>query len=108
MPAFKERGYGVAIITYDAPEKLQRFADRHGKAAALLSDSNSETIEALGIRNTAFEEGSRAYGVPHPIVFVVDRNGVIKAKFFEEDYRVRPPAADILAGIDAMETASTD
>jgi hypothetical protein len=29
--------------------------------------------------------------VPRPIIFVVDRDGVIKAKLFEETFKKRPP-----------------
>ncbi|NRA31563.1 MAG: hypothetical protein HRU11_15040, partial [Parvularculaceae bacterium] len=46
------------------------------------------------------------YGIPHPAVFVVDENGVVEAKLYEEDYasnkksyRNRPAVETILEAV---------
>jgi len=40
---------------------------------------------------------SRSFGVPHPGTFIVDRRGVVQARFFEDAYQERYTAATILA-----------
>ena len=52
-----------------------------------LSDAESQTIEAYHIRNEAAR--GKAEGVPNPGTFILDREGVIRAKLFLEGYRDR-------------------
>ena len=47
------------------------------------------TILALGILNEDYEPGHRAYGIPHPGGFVVNRDHEIVGKVFIESYRER-------------------
>ena len=56
-------------------------------AFPLLSDPGSKTIEAYHIRNEAAK--GKAEGVPRPGTFIVDQDGVIRAKLFLEGYRDR-------------------
>ena len=53
----------------------------------MLSDPESRTIEAFHIRNEAAR--GKAEGVPHPGTFIIDRQGIIRAKLFLEGYRDR-------------------
>ena len=57
-------------------------------------------IDKYDLRDPQYKEGSLAYGVPRPIVFILSPEGVIKAKLFEETYKTRPPVEDILAALD--------
>ena len=66
---------------------LKRFSDGAKITFPLLSDPESQTIDAYHIRNEAAK--GRAEGVPNPGTFVVDREGVIRAKLFLEGYRDR-------------------
>jgi hypothetical protein len=54
-------------------------------------------IDAFGIRNEAIKDGF-AKGVPHPVLFIMDANGKVEAKYFEEDYRERITVSSILTG----------
>ncbi len=54
-------------------------------------------IRELGILNETLPKDSPFFGVPYPGSFVLDAQGVITAKYFEDDYRERYTAADILA-----------
>jgi len=40
--------------------------------------------------------------VPRPIIFVLDRQGTIKAKLFEESFTKRPPLGLIRATLDKL------
>ncbi len=104
--SFESMGYGVASVSYDSPAKLAQFANAQGERIALLSDENSSTIKALGILNDQVSESSSLYGFPHPIVFAVRPDGTIAAKFFEQDYRRRPPLDAIIADLEALDGAS--
>ena len=91
-----DAGYNIAIISYDAPEKLTKFATRYSFDFPMLSDQNSETIKAFGILNEDFAPDHFAYGVPHPHIYVVNKDKTIKAVLSEEGYKRRPEIADVV------------
>jgi peroxiredoxin len=92
----EKTGYRLAGLSYDLPDVLKSFADKRGLAYTLLSDSKSEVIDRYGLRDTQYPPGSKAYGVPKPIVFIVSRAGTIEAKLYEDSFRKRPPLALVL------------
>jgi hypothetical protein len=96
LAALKAKGYGVAAISYDSPAILVDFARRRSITFPLLSDPGSKIIRAFGILNEAAPRNSFVYGVPYPGSFLVDREGKVVAKYFEEDYTERFTASDIL------------
>jgi peroxiredoxin len=96
------RGYALAAISYDAPEVLSDFAQRRDIAYTLLSDAGSRTIDAFHLRDPQYPPGSRAYGVPQPSIFVISRDGVIRAKLAVEGFKVHPTNESILAAIDGL------
>ena len=100
--AIERRGYKMAGISYDTPEILSTFIERRKIAYTLLSDPKSEIIDRFGLRDPQYRPGSRAYGVPRPVIFVIDRTGTIKAKLYEETYQKRPPAALVVETLDKI------
>jgi peroxiredoxin len=62
----------------------------------MLSDPGSITIDAYKIRNTKVRPG-RAEGIPHPTIFLVNKEGKITAKLREENFRERPTIEAIVA-----------
>lgn len=81
----------VAGMTYDKTDVLAEFHGKEGLGYPMLQDVDVALVNALGIRNEDYDEGHRAYGIPHPGVLWVDGEGVIRAKFAIEGYRARPP-----------------
>jgi peroxiredoxin len=81
----KIEGAGVTVvaISYDPVDVLADFAKSKGITFPLLADAGSKTIDAYGIRDA---EGN---GYPHPGTFLVDKEGVIRAKLFEEGFKKR-------------------
>lgn len=74
-------------ISYDDVAVLAGFSERSEIAFPLLSDPESETIVSYNVLN---EEGSgRLEGIPRPGTFILDEDGVIRAKLFLESYRDR-------------------
>lgn len=113
----RTQGVGLAAISYDPPETLSAFAERYGVTFPLLSDAGSDVITRYGIRNTVadvetlddpiVEEQFRQYvsvtspnprfrGMAYPGTFVLDPQGRIKARHFEDFYRERNTVASIL------------
>ena len=96
-------GYAVAILTYDSPRDMRRFAGRRKIGYTLLSDPDSEIIRAFDLLNERYRRGSYAHGVPHPAIFVVDPDRTITLRFSEESYRDRP---EIDVVLDALRRAT--
>jgi hypothetical protein len=93
----REQGLGLIAFSYDSPETLRKFADSRGITFPLIADVGSAIIKRFGILNEQQEPGTRSYGIPHPGTFIVDREGVVTARFFEDAYQERYTAAAILA-----------
>ena len=86
----------VVAMTYDSVEMLKTVEEDQGIEFTLLHDEGITHVNALGILNEDYEPDSRAYGVPHPGIFLLSPDGVIRFKFAEESYRIRPDFADVL------------
>lgn len=75
----------------------QRVAEEQGTDPPdylFLSDPGSQVIGRYGLRNADDDRG-----IPHPTTFVLDRDGVVRWKFVETDYRVRPTNEMILEAL---------
>ena len=94
LKSIEEAGVQIVGISYDSPAVLKRFSDRQKITFPLLSDPESKTIDAYHIRNEAAR--GKAEGVPHPGTFVLDREGVIRAKLFLDGYRDRHTTAALV------------
>ena len=94
-------------ISIDPPDVSKTFADKiasDGKGAVgfpLLSDPDHKIIDTYGLRDPAYE-GQKVYGIPHPAVYVIDKNGKVTWAKIETDYRTRPTNAEIRAALDAL------
>ena len=97
-----KRGYAVAGISYDSPAILKNFTERREIGYTLLSDPKSEVIDRYKLRDPQYKLGSKAYGVPRPIIFVLDTKGVIKAKLYEDTYKKRPPLTVVVRTLDGL------
>jgi len=87
LKTIEEAGVQVVGLSYDDPAVLKRFSDKAKLSFPMLSDPESKTIEAYHIRNEAAK--GKAEGVPKPGTFILDQNGVIRAKLFLDGYRDR-------------------
>lgn len=96
LPELRKKGMGLAVMTYDSPAILADFSRRRGITFPLLSDQGSSTIKAYGLLNTTVDPTSMNYGIPFPGTFIVNRQGVVTARFFEEAYQERNTVASIL------------
>ncbi len=100
--SIEQRGYKIVGLSYDDPSVTKAFTDRRRITYTLLSDPKSAVIDRWKLRDPQYPAGNRAFGVPRPIIFVIDRKGVIRASLAEETYKTRPPVAEVLKAIAAV------
>lgn len=98
----ERRGYRLVGVSYEGPEVNKAFALRRGITYPLLSDVDAKTIAAWGLRDPQYPQGHRAFGVPRPVIYVIDRQNMIRARLAEETYQNRPPVAVLVRTIDAL------
>jgi len=96
----------LAGLSYDSPDALSTFVGRRGLTYTLLSDPKSEVIDRYGLRDPQYPPGNKAYGVPRPIIFILDREATIKAKLFEETFKTRPQVGLIIGTLDKVAASS--
>ncbi len=102
IAGIEKRGYRLAGISYDPPTPEAEFIKKWNIRYTLLSDPKSEIIDRYNLRDPLYPPGNRAYGVPRPIIFILDRDGVIRAKLYEETYKTRPPVGLVLETLDKL------
>lgn len=105
---FDERGYSLVSVSTDTVDELEEFNERQDIQFTMLADPDSVAIEAFGVRDPAYDENHRAFGVPYPITFVLDESGVVTDKFYnapgygeQGGYRVRVDSKKVIEALDA-------
>jgi peroxiredoxin len=116
----REKGLGLAAISYDRPEILTAFTKQRGITFTLLSDADSATIRRYGILNPvpewaigpdkdnpAVEAEVQKYvsvrnpnasmvGIAFPGTFIIDRQGRVTSRYFEDFYIERNTISSIM------------
>lgn len=80
---FESKGIHVASITYDSTEILKAFATRRNIHFSMLSDPDSSTIDAFGVRNHEAEATGARDGIAIPNYFLIAPNGTISQRYAE-------------------------
>lgn len=97
----------IYSISIDKPSDSKTLADEiesDGKGPVsfqLLSDPGHRVIDAYGLRDPAYD-GKDYEGIPHPAVYVIDKNGRVAWMKVEANYRIRPTNADIRVALDSL------
>ncbi len=118
----RQKGLGLAAISYDPPSILAAFSRQRGITFPLLSDEGSATIRRFGLLNTLVEDalgstgddpvlqadvrkyvtaasprpGANMAGMAFPGTFILDRRGRVTSRFFEELYFERHTASSLM------------
>lgn len=93
--AIEKQGVRIAAVSYDSQEKLRDFSQQHQIGFPLLSDRDSAVIRGFGILNTNIDASLRAHGVPHPVEYLVARDGTVIRKYFVPNYQHRVAASAV-------------
>ena len=104
MTEFTAAGARVYVLSYDEADAQADYKAAHNANFTMLSDPNSDVIRSFGILNTPIPEDDHPwYGIPYPGVYITDAEGVITAKFFENNFTVRPGPEQLLAAVRGKE-----
>ncbi|MBI3245709.1 MAG: redoxin domain-containing protein [Deltaproteobacteria bacterium] len=89
----------ASIDAHDESRKLVELLEKEGGGKVdfpLLEDRDHKVIDRYGLLNP------KGKGWPHPATYVIDQQGVVRWKFVEVDYKIRPTNAAILEALKAL------
>src|SRR3990172_8290189 len=66
--------------------------------AVWVGEEMQKILESGG-RKVAEYQGNQAWVMPNPAAFVIARNGIVKARFIDPDYRKRVTVEELLAAL---------
>lgn len=99
MSREQKKSTTILAVAVDSREDLQKMVDRITKTDGrrpdyvFLSDPGHRVIDRYGLWNPA------GRGWPHPTAYVIDRLGVVRWKFTEVNYKIRPTNDMILRAL---------
>lgn len=98
----RKRDVELLALAIDSRDLLQKMADKIAADGAkpdftFLSDPGHRVIDRYGLLNP------NGQGWPHPTTYVIDRQGVVRWKFTEVNYKIRPTNQMILDALSKME-----
>lgn len=131
--SLQAQGLGIAVISYDSQEAHARFSQERRISFPLLADVGSETIKRFGLLNpvparalgpdkdnpavkalvqkyvSVVNPTARMVGIAFPGTFILDRQGRVTSRFFEDFYIERTTMASLMvrAGANNEEIAAT-
>ena len=131
--SLQTQGLGIAVISYDSQEAHARFSQQRGISFPLLADVGSDTIEKFGLLNpvpamalgpekddpdvkalvqkyvSVVNPTARMAGIAFPGTFILDRQGRVTSRFFEDFYIERTTMANLMvrAGAGNEDIAAT-
>jgi len=102
----QETSTQLLALSVDDPEDLQRMIDRISADDSIaprfpfLTDPGHRVIDRYGLFNPNDPNGRQ---ITHPATYVIDMEGLVRWKFVEVDYSVRPSNEDILEALAGLE-----
>ena len=93
----------LLVISVDGEKETKmsvtRIASDGGEPDfGFLMDTDNAVIARYGVLNPS---GTRR-GIPHPAAYVIDKQGVVRWRDVQTDYKVRPTNAQILTALTAV------
>jgi len=116
----KKAGYQILAISADQPKKIAETPKRDELNYQLLSDSSMEAAKAFGITFKVPDDlvtkykndyqidieaasGESHHVLPHPAVYLVDRQGVVRFAHVNPNYKVRLDPKAIMKAVSTAE-----
>ena len=123
----RERGYGIAVISYDSREATAAFSAANDISFPLLSDVGSETIRRFELLNpvpewafgedaddpavqadidtyvSVFNPQEMMIGMAFPGTFMLDADGRVTSRYFEDSYIERNTVTSIVVRVGEAE-----
>ncbi len=111
-------GATVLALSPETPDQAIDLRERLGLSYELLVDSENRLADRLGLMFTlddatiekyrgygidvARSNGSQRWQLPIPATFVLDKDGIVRYAWTEEDYTKRAPAKAVLGTLRAL------
>jgi peroxiredoxin len=102
LAEFEALGLNVVSVSVDEVTETAAFAAEHRIRYKMLADPSGDINLQLGIRDEQYPVGSKAFGVPRPVLYVIDTAATIRAVYMEPTYRTRPDLEVVLTDAAAL------
>jgi peroxiredoxin len=102
LAQFRALGLDVVSVSVDDVAEIAKFAAAQNIEYTMLADPSGDINLSLGIRDEQYPVGSAQFGVPRPLLYVVDRAGTIRLRYMEPTYRTRPDLDAVLRDVTAL------
>jgi len=99
LPAIRRRGAHLVALSIDQPRLSRALADELALEFTLLSNPDSSVVDLYGVRNRLLGVAS---GIPHPAVFLIDAEGIVRFREVRHNYRRRVSPSRILRELDRL------
>jgi peroxiredoxin len=91
---FEEKGARVLGVSVDSPWSHRAWAEERGIEFPLLSDFGREAVEEYGVKREA--------GFPERAYFIIDQEGVVRAKKVEDSISDQPEVEEVLEDLEKV------
>lgn len=118
LPQIEALGGSLIAVSPQAPDASQAFVQRLGLGYDVLSDADQAVIRAYHLQfelvpelrdvyrnmGMALDEhnADHSWNLPVPATFVIDRDGVVRARHVDPNYRERMSVEAILAALEEL------
>lgn len=89
---FEEKGAKILAVSVDSPWSHKAWAEERDIRFPLLSDFQREVVEEYGVKHEA--------GFPERAYFVIDKEGVVRAKKIEDSPSDQPEVEEVLEDLE--------
>ena len=105
LTAEEKENTQILAIAVDSREDLQKMVDRVSKDDGVLpdfpflTDPNHKVIDRYGLLNPHPQRG----GIAHPATYVLDKQGIVRWKAVNVEFKVRPSNEQIRAALKTLQ-----
>jgi peroxiredoxin len=106
LPGQRKKEVAILAVSPEPVDKIEeakaKVMSRTGGEFGIvpLSDADHRVIDEYGLLNETAAKQNRF--LPHPTTYVLDGRGVVRWKFTEKDYKVRPSNQAILRELEKV------
>lgn len=106
------KGATLVAVTPEKPESITKTIEKTSASYSIISDDDLKIMKAYDVsfevdentltryKNSGLDieanNGKNGKNLPVPAIFIIDKESTIVYRFFEPDYKKRPPVKDIL------------
>jgi peroxiredoxin len=117
LSLLKDKNAQVVAVTPEASEGISKTLEKTGAVFPVLYDEEAKIAKAYGVAYTLDEKTNTRYKsfgtdllkinnqkitpvLPVPAVYIINRDGQVTYRYFDENYRKRPTVAELLKNLE--------